>query len=506
VKHRNNHLIFAGVALICAVFLVFYFNQQPGYTDAYYHYNAAVKIASGEGFVDKYLWTYIGAPARLPAPSHLYWMPGTSIIASLGMMLFDVTFNGAQIALLVCLWAGAILGYWLGYRQDNSLRYAWVVGLVTLFSGFYARFWGTTDTFTPYLIFGGGTLAMMGYAMQATQRNLRWWFLAGMLAGFAHLVRTDGLLMLLVGWWILLIYFERSLKQRLIWILGFTLGYLLVMTPWFLRNLSEIGTILPTGGTQAIWYTHYDDLFNFPPDASPQTFFADGVGLLINSRLEALLSNLQHLIAVEGFIVLTPFMLWGLWRKRNELFWRGVFWFTIGIHLAFTLVFPFPGARGGLFHATVALLPFWVMLGLLGMDASIRWLGKYRRAWRNPTPLYIFSSMVVLLAMWLTFSTQRTLLNRPPVYDEFMRVIPPNTRVMRNDMPEMYYYTGIGGVVLANESVDVLREIAELYNIDYLIIEYPNVPANVDLEPLPDFLKPVPFSGGVEIYEIQHRP
>ncbi|MFN8564458.1 MAG: hypothetical protein U0703_23210 [Anaerolineae bacterium] len=50
----------------------------PGYTDVYYHLNAANRMASGQGLTDPYVWTYIGALDRLPMPSHLYWMPLTS--------------------------------------------------------------------------------------------------------------------------------------------------------------------------------------------------------------------------------------------------------------------------------------------------------------------------------------------------------------------------------------------------------------------------------------------
>ena len=38
--------------------------EQPGYTDAFYYYNAAQRMANGLGMTDAAIWTYIGAPAE----------------------------------------------------------------------------------------------------------------------------------------------------------------------------------------------------------------------------------------------------------------------------------------------------------------------------------------------------------------------------------------------------------------------------------------------------------
>jgi len=70
--------------------------RQPGYMDAYYYHNAAERLVSGEGLTDPYLWHYLNAPDRLPAPSHTYWMPLQSLLAAGAMALGGVTFRAAQ--------------------------------------------------------------------------------------------------------------------------------------------------------------------------------------------------------------------------------------------------------------------------------------------------------------------------------------------------------------------------------------------------------------------------
>jgi hypothetical protein len=89
----------------------------PGYTDAYYYFNAGQRLATGQGLTDPYVaLTYLGAPESLPAPSHTYWMPLASLLAALGGGLFWK----AQIPFGL-LWLGlALLAFWLGARLGGS--------------------------------------------------------------------------------------------------------------------------------------------------------------------------------------------------------------------------------------------------------------------------------------------------------------------------------------------------------------------------------------------------
>ena len=98
------------------------------------------------------------------------------------------------------------------------------------------------------------------------------------------------------------------------------LGYVLVMLPYFARNLREIGTPLPLGGTQAIWFDQYDDLFNYPPDSSPQTLFAGGLTALIDSRRDAVINNFWTFVAVEGHDRPRAADADRLWRRRRDCF------------------------------------------------------------------------------------------------------------------------------------------------------------------------------------------
>jgi hypothetical protein len=502
VATRTSLLIFIVLAFLISAWIVPYFNGQPGYPDAFYHYNGAKRLAEGHGFVEDYLWTYQGAPASLPAPSHLYWMPGTSILASIGMSWFGPSYPAAQIALVVCVWGAALVAYFLGLIIGGTGRHAWGAGLLTLAGGFFLRVYGTTDTFAPYAFFGAAALFAQGWAM--TTGRIRAWAIAGALAAAGHLIRSDGLLLVVVGVGVAFFGAWRlvSMRVRIGRAGAFLLAYIVIMTPWFSRNLESIGTLLPTGGTQAIWYLTYDDIFNYPPQPDPRAFTADGIRQLIQVRIESFTPIVQNFIAVEGMVVLIPLMLVALWKRRQQPFYQPFIVFAIGIHLAFWLLFPLPGVRGGLFHASAALIPWWAALGITGIDDVVQWIARYRKNWRPRTASRLFTAMLVVGVVWLSWTISiPKRISAPysmPLYPALQAALPPDSRIMINDPAQLYYYTGIGGVTFPNAAPETILEIAARYDIDYVVIEGDNIsglavpaPMLFDLEKPPLFLREV---------------
>lgn len=491
-------ILYIILSCIGSFWAVYYYNSVPAYTDAYYHMNGAISLASGEGFTDNVLWTYIAAPDSLPAPSHLYWMPGTSIISSFGTFLFGINYSAAQVGLALSLWAAMLLAYWLGWYLGGTARHAWMAGILTLFAGFFTDMWGQTDTFAPYAFFGGSALVFIGLGISQNKHNLRYWIMAGVLAACGHLVRSDGLILLLVGYCVLLYPFNlKNYRKRILWILPFTLAYILVMSPWFLRNLNEIGTILPTGGTQNAWFTSYNELFNFPPAASPSTLFADGIDAFVQSRLFATVTNngipLQGIV-YQGAIIFFPFIVLGLWRRRHVPFMRGIWIFAVGIHLAFALVFPYAGVRGGFWHAVASLVPIWAVVGLLGLDDFIEVIAKRRKRWKPSVAKPLLSSGLVLMTIVLSLQiSTRNISDDDIIALALVDIVPADARVMLNDPSQLYYYTGIESVTIPNETPDIALEIANIYDIDYLLLVDGELTEPMKFEEIPEFLIPIDF-------------
>jgi len=488
MRLTRGTLLFIAIAFIGAFVITRGLVTRPTYTDAYYHFNGAVQLADGNGFTDEYLWVYVGNPETLPAPSHLYWMPLISTLASLGMSITDSTDYAVAQLPFTLMFAGAILvGYWLGGKLGGTTRHQWQAGLLTLFSGLFVRWWGAIDTFSPYALIGSLCLVFIGLGINTkskTRKRLVYWLLAGALAGLAHLTRADGLLFLIVGWLVLIFPWNivgielPKFSRRGRWLIVFTLAYFIIMLPWFMRNLDAIGSLLPTSGTQAIWFTEYNDLFSYPADVTSNDLLGNGFDLLIESRWTALTNNLGTFVAVEGLIVLSPLMLLGLWNRRKNPFLLAFGLYALGIHLAMTFVFPFPGYRGGLFHSVSALVPWWAILGLVGLDDLINWIAKHRRSWRPQTAKPVFSSAIVLLAIVLSYQFGLSKINftpasgTPSLYRELINTLPENARIMINDPAALYYFTGMGGVVTPNASPETIPQIAERYAVTHVLIEF----------------------------------
>jgi len=452
--------------------------RHPGYTDAYYYFNAGQRLAQGKGLTDAALWTYIGAPAGLPVPSHLYWMPLTSLVSALPMLIAP-TFDAAQIAYVPLFTALVLIATWLGQRVGGTRRAGWLAGLVMLFSGYFMPFWFTSDAFALYGVVGAAALIGMGRARESG--SWRWYALSGLCIGLAHLTRNDGLLLLPVLW-IVALWPAHPLRSRLIGAGTGTVAYLLVMTPWFLRNLSVVGTILPVGGLQTAWMREYNDLFNYPGVIDFQKFLAWGIPNILRSRFDAFFVNLQTAIAVESLIVLAPFILIALWAHRRDPLLSGVWLYALGLHAVMTLVFPFPGARGGLFHSAAALMPFWAALGVAGLLDAIAWAAK-RRRWSIRQAQTVFGGALII------WSVGFSLLGAVPkaaqwnsAGDYYVGIgVSPSDTIMINDPAAYYYFTGGQAVVLPNVPAVNLATILNRFKATLVVLDE-NVPA--PLEPL----------------------
>lgn len=517
------------IALMVSIMMARVLVQGPSYTDAFYHINAANNLRSGKGLTDDYVWSYLDAPEALPAPAYRYWMPMSSLLAALGMALFSSldSYIAAQCFFVVSAAATGLVAFRLAFLLNGNNRHAWMAGLLTLAGGYYAPRWGAIDIFAPYALFASIALLLTGVIWRV--RRMRWMIgaLIGVFAALGHLTRPDGLFLIVTAVAAVLIPLhqiqgtrERFSRQRLLLVAVMLLTYGMTMLPWFARNLRQTGSILPVGGLSTIWLAEYNDLFRYQFSPNPDHLFGDGLQLFLGTRLRAALHGAATLVAVEGLIVLAPFMLIALWlRRRNERL-RGFLIFALGIHVAMCLVFPVPGYRGGLFHAVVALLPFWTVLGALGLDDAVGWIGERRRSWQRPysKPLLSLTAFVFAIAISVVigFRARSPAQNdMPPLYAALQNALPDDARVMINDPAKLYYYLGMGGVTLPNETVAMVLDIARQYQVGFLLLEgitSDNIvlaaprALRFDLDNPPSFLRPFPLdlSSDVRLYQITY--
>ncbi len=265
------------------------------------------------------------------------------------------------------------------------------------------------------------------------------------------------------------------------------LGYTLVMLPWFVRNWLVVGAPLPTIGAKTIWLTTYNDLFSYGRELSLQTYLAWGWGNILRSKLDALWLNTQTVLAVLCMIFLAPLVPVGWWRLRQHRLYQLAAWYGTLLFLAMTFAFTFPGPRGGLFHSGGALLPFIFTAALVGLDTIVEWTAARRQGWDSHMAKQVFGVGLVGLALLVTgflyyrgviVGTRRQ--GEDAAYSYLVEWLETEGQsgavVMVGDPPGYWYHGGGPSIVVPNEPVETVLDVADRYGARYLVLD-PNRPA-----------------------------
>jgi hypothetical protein len=455
------------------------FITQPGYADAYYYFGGARQLAEGRGFAEPYVWNYLTpvhavAPGAALWPSHLYWMPLASIVAApflfvaraAGATANATLFRAAQLPFTLLAAALPVLAYGVAHSATGTRRHALAAGLLTLFSPFYFPYWTTTDAFALYALTGAGALVLAARAAARPQRAGRWLFGAGVAAGLAHLARADGLLILLC----VLLWLAWRGPRRASQFAALLAGYAVSLAPWFARNLLVIGAPLAPTAARTLWLTNYDDLFTYTPAAlTPAAYLAWGVGPILLSKWSALVDNFESLVAVQCAILVFPFVVAGLWQLRRQPLMQLAVLYAAALLAAMTLVFTFPGARGGYFHSGAALLPFLMPAAAAGLDAAVRGAARLLPHWQPERSQPVFAALLVLCVLALTsFIFWKRVFSGPSwagneqVYAQAGGWLKAQGQggavVAANDPPGWYYWTGQPAIVIPNGDSAVLQQ------------------------------------------------
>ena len=394
MRTRVSLLLFAGGLVL--PYIVAQFQPYPGYLDADYYFVGGARLASGYGFSEPFIWNYLENPSSVIHPSHGYWMPLASIVAAGSMLVTgEATYGGARLVFLLIAAFVPVLTAHLSYALSRQEGLAALSGLLAIFSVYHAPFVGVTDNFGIYMLLGGASLLL------ALRSGLGFWL--GVLAGLMTLARADGILWLALGLGHVVLRERRPgavgsvVRPGLVVVAGFSL----VMLPWFLRNVAAFGSPLAPGGSRVLWLGSYDEIFSYPASAlSFGKWIASGPGEILRDRLWAAGQNLQNAIAAHGSILLFPFIVAGIWLRRDKAAVRIAAAGWLALFLGMTVLLPFAGARGGFFHAGAAFQPMWWALAPVGLSAAVE--SARRRGLFTVGAQGVFRAALVLAVVILT--------------------------------------------------------------------------------------------------------
>ncbi|MBN1640044.1 MAG: glycosyltransferase family 39 protein [Anaerolineae bacterium] len=456
--------------------------RRPGYMDAAYYVDGALSLYHGQGFVDPFIWNYLDSPAGIPAPSHLYWMPLSSILAYLSFLAFGPTYRAAQVPFALLSSLLAPLSYLAAYDLAQDRRQAWGAALLAVFSGFYMVYWVTPDNFAPFAL--AGALCLWGLGKARKGGGVGWYVLSGVCAALAHLARADGPLLLLVG--VVLCGYDvvthRGRRRGLAWRgLALVGCYLLVMAPWLARNLAATGRLLSTSGIKTLWLTDYDDLYSYGESLTVQSYLAWGWANIARSKLDALWKNLGQVAFAGWMIYLAPLGAVGVWRLRRRAEMTAVWLYGVLLYLTMSLGFTYPGWRGGMFHSLGALLPAMYAAALVGLDACVAWASARRPHWQPAVARRVFGGAAVAFAIVLSTVLYAGRVGGFRGEHPYERVaewmagrVPRSARVMVNDPPSFYYHARRPCVAIPNGDLETVLQVADRYEVAYLVLDRNN--------------------------------
>jgi len=462
--------------------------DQPGYFDAYYYYDVAESLKSGRGFVVDFIWNYLDSPSSVSHPSNLYWMPVPSILAYLSFLLFGLSYRASQVPFVILSALPPVLAYYLSHRLFGKPRYGLIAALLLIFSGFYMPYWVSPDNFTPFGV--TTSFALLTLACGLEKGKPLYFGLAGLLVGLSHLTRADGVLLWVVLGSVLLVAFRQPkanpwrVREFLLSALLALGGYLLVMGPWFYRNWGIVGAPLSGAGTKTLFLRSYDDIFSYAKDLTWQGYLAWGWEAILGSKIRAAAHNgLVFLGALQFY--LAPLVAIGGWQVRRRRLYLPFFLYAALLYLTMTFLFTFPSMRGSMLHSTTALLPFLFALAPPGIEAFVEFMARWRRGWHPTTARAFFSlgftGLAILISLFLYSQSVFLSTSREPIlplwnernriYVQVAQSLEGDALVMVVDPPAYYYFTHRPALVIPNEEIEVILEVAHRYGAEYLILE-----------------------------------
>lgn len=486
---------------------------DPAYPDSFYYVDVARSLAAGRGFEIDVVWIFaevggtIPANPTLPIPSNAHWMPLASLVQVPFIWLLGPTVLASALPFAFLGSLAAPLT-WALARDAGAARLAAVgAGVLVAIPAASAVFMAQPDNFALYQPLVAGALWMGARGLKGSAVSFA---LGGLLVGLATLARNDGVL---VGAALVLAFaWDRWAAWRSggdrrpvipLWaaVACFAL-FLVIVAPWLARQVAVFGSLSPSSASGKVLFIRAIDEWNsITTPANPEWLLSQGLGPFLASRVGGLLAAVMIFSVLVGGVLLAPFMAVGGWARRRSVAF-GAFFAYAGLLFAFSTLVSAVHVPGGTFiHSAVALAPHAYVLALEGIALAVGWVTARRRAWHAATATRFFTAaavgFAVVVAIGSAFVTQAAWAARR---DDFLLVdrglanasAAPDDRVMSIDASGTLYWTGHGGVVLVNDPLETIEEVARAYEIRWLVLSRADTVASVapilDGEPRPAWL------------------
>jgi hypothetical protein len=400
------------VGLWATSFVAFPTNEGSAYYVA-----VARNLVDGRGLVIDTLWSYATPPLVLPRPAFELWQPMASFVAALPMALLNGSFAAAQLGGVLLGAAVAPLGWALtrdagralGVAPERFETLAVGAGLLASISAAVVLAMAVPDSTLPFLVFGSLACWLAPRAWSGSRPAAA--LALGVALGLAYLGRHEaiyiGLVVVLVG---VVGARARGGLHAWRWLASAVLAGLVVVSPWFLRNLAVFGTPIPGQALDNAFLTSNEQIFAYSGRPTVAAFLEQGPAILAGNVVAALLHNIVDIVIVMamplGLIgLVAAFLLVRRPALRGTSLWlllvSGALTFAIA-----SVVFPVASLWGTFQHASGPLLLGLTVAGVLGGDTVVDYVRRRRHwkranAWLAPLALALVAAPLAIFQLGL---------------------------------------------------------------------------------------------------------
>jgi hypothetical protein len=424
--------------------------------DAAYYHIMADKLQQEKGFEEPVVWHYLHEYDSLKHPMD-YWMP-------LGIILYRVARfpfgEHGEILLNILLWSILVaLVFYDVNKKTDSYFYSLFAALILLFCGRNIFYLLTTDNIVFY--------ALLGYLFLRTlSRQKQQPVVLAILAGLITLTRIEGIIIAALGG-LLTAFYTRSLRQTGIYVLFF----LLVISPWMIRNYLVLGKIW-TSNTGALFIQNYEDLFKENYKGSLAYLLEPGLKELVSQRFYGLYDSFVNLIVVPSQFVFLPLWLIALVKLKNRMVINlgvmvGLFWIFCGI------IFTHQAIKGTSMHISAFFYGGFAYLSGCGFY-YLQQHKKYRQGFINFVAAILIIWVLVFSSISIYKLNNRYDTDNGPYIELFNQI-----KFEKGSEPAIvsaypiyvYYLTGVPGAVSGFIDAETTIDTAHNFECNYILLD-----------------------------------
>lgn len=524
-------LLLYGLAVVVRLVLIGLY-PDAAYPDSYYYVDVARSLAAGNGLTVPFVWIFAEVGNRipdvpvLPIPSNAHWLPLASLIQAPFIFALGPTGFASALPLAIISATAAPLTWFIARDARAKPIVGAGAGVLAAIPAAGTVFMGQPENFALLLPLVAATLWLVARGLKGSAASFA---LAGLLAGLASLARNDGVLLFgavglvwlgdRVRWW----FVERHARggvpgsaggpapgpdpRRPISVaaaVGSVGLFMLVMGPWWLRQLAVFGSISPTSSNgAALWIRDISEWNSITVHPTLSSFLDQGLGPIVAGRVGGLVASAVHFAVVICSVVLLPLVIVGAWRRRRSIDFVPWFVYTAVVFAGAALLYPLHVPGGAFIHSAIGLAPYAYILALEGVLAIVSAVAHRRPSWREESAgrVFVWATVLFTVATAIAFgaatmaSWDAARQPRIAVAAELDRLgVPVTDRLLSIDAAGMTYWTGRPGVVTPNDPIETIEAVARAYGTRWLVLERDS--AAISLAPVLEGTWRPPWIGG----------